>query len=227
MITILLIEDEEPIRNMVRFALSREGIDMIEAEDIATANKVLAERRPDLVLLDWMLPDTSGLQFLQSIQKDSDLNSVPVIMLTARAEEEDRIRGLEAGADDYIVKPFSPKEMIARVRAVIRRTTGGDIEGGLQAGDLTLNTVSYQVQCRGEEVPLGPTEFRLLRFLMSRPSRVYSRAQLLDNVWHSGGEVEERTVDVHIRRLRKALEPFEYDGIIQTVRGVGYRLHTD
>lgn len=225
MITILLVEDEEPIRNMVRFALSREGIDMLEAEDVATAWDVLANRRPDLILLDWMLPDVSGLQFLQNLQKEPELCNVPVIMLTARAEEEDRVRGLESGADDYIVKPFSPKEMIARVKAVVRRTTGGDLEGGLQAGELTLNTVSYQVQCSGDEVNLGPTEFRLLRFLMSHPGRVYSRAQLLDNVWHSGGEVEERTVDVHIRRLRKALEPCGYDSLIQTVRGVGYRLN--
>ena len=227
MITILLIEDEKPIRDMVRFALSREGIDMIEAGDVATAWDALAQRLPDLILLDWMLPDESGLNFLKSLRKESRFKTVPVIMLTARAEEEDRIRGLESGADDYVVKPFSPKEMIARVRAVIRRTTGGDVEGQLQAWDLVLNPASHKVICNNETVHLGPTEFRLLQFLMSHPGRVYSRSQLLDNVWAPGSVLEERTVDVHIRRLRKALEPFDHADLIQTVRGAGYSLNNE
>lgn len=227
MITILLIEDEKPIRDMVRFALSREGIDMIEASDVATAWDALARRLPDLILLDWMLPDESGLNFLKSLRKESRFKDVPIIMLTAKAEEEDRIRGLDSGADDYIVKPFSPKEMIARVRAVVRRSTGGDVEGQLQAWELILNPSSHKVTCQGASVHLGPTEFRLLQFLMSHPGRVYSRSQLLDNVWAPGSVLEERTVDVHVRRLRKALESFEHEDLIQTVRGAGYSLNTD
>lgn len=227
MICVLLIEDEEPIRTMVRLALSREGIDMLEAGDGASAQERLADRLPDLILLDWMLPDTDGIRILKALKKEARTKDIPVIMLTARAEEEDRIKGLETGADDYIVKPFSPKEMIARVRAVIRRTTGSDVDGLLQVDELVLNPESHQVYCEGQVVTLGPTEFRLLKFFMSHPGRVYSRSQLLDNVWTSGGLVEDRTVDVHIRRLRKALQPHGYDSLIQTVRGAGYGLKVE
>jgi two-component system phosphate regulon response regulator PhoB len=227
MITVLSIEDEEPIRNMMRFAFSREGIDMLEATDVASARDCLAGRLPDLILLDWMLPDESGLNYLKSLRKEARTRNIPVIMLTARAEEEDKIRGLEHGADDFITKPFSPKEMIARVRAVVRRATGGDVEGKLMAGDLQLNPTSHQVSYNGVLINMGPTEFRLLQFLMSHQGRVYSRNQLLDNVWLSGGEVEERTVDVHVRRVRKALEPHGCSNLIRTVRGAGYRMDAE
>ena len=222
--TVLLIEDEEPIRNMVRFALSREGIDMLEAEDGATARRQLADRLPHLILLDWMLPDTSGLDLLRDLGKDRRTATIPVIMLTARAEEEDKIRALDAGADDYITKPFSPKELIARINAVIRRATGSDVDGQLSLGSLVVDTTSHQVSCNGEEISMGPTEFRLLQFFLSHPERVYSRSQLLDNVWSNASAVEERTVDVHIRRLRKALAPWMCENMIQTVRGTGYRM---
>lgn len=223
MLRVLLIEDEKTIRDMVRFALSREGIDMQEAEDVAAARALLCSGIPDLILLDWMLPDVSGISFLRELRRDPLSREIPVIMLTARAEEEDRVRGLEHGADDYIVKPFSPREMIARVKAVIRRSVGSMRDGTLRAGDLVLDPASHKVHYNDVDIAMGPTEFRLLQFLMAHPERVYSRSQLLDNVWSPGAGIEERTVDVHIRRLRKVLEPFSADSMVQTVRGVGYR----
>jgi len=226
MITALIIEDEAPIRDMVRFALSREGIDMLEAEDIKNGWAQLAHRIPDVILLDWMLPDVSGLAFLQSLRNRAEFKNIPVIMLTARAEETDKVRGLESGADDFITKPFSPKELIARIKAVVRRSTGSDTQGQLSADRLRILPEQHLLSCDDQSFTIGPTEYRLLTFLMSHQERVYSRAQLLDNVWQSSDDVEERTVDVHIRRLRKALEPFEQDSLIQTVRGAGYRLST-
>lgn len=227
MITVLLVEDEEPIRNMVRYALSREGIDMREAADVRSAHDSLAACKPDIILLDWMLPDSSGLDFLRSLRKSAEFKRLPVVMLTARAEEEDKIRGLESGADDFITKPFSPKELIARVKAVVRRATGGDAEGQLQIGDLVLDTVRHEARYLGDPISLGPLEFRLLRFFMSHQGRVYSRSQLLDRVWFDGGNVDERTVDVHIRRLRKSLQPVACNEYIHTVRGAGYRMSED
>jgi len=224
MIRVLLIEDEEPIRNMIRFALSREGIDMIEAADAMSARQLLENNLPDLILLDWMLPEISGIDLLCELKKNHELLKIPVIMLTAKAEEEDKIMGLEAGADDYITKPFSPKELVARIKAVNRRTIGSDINDLIRVGEMQINLATHQVSCDGNILHLGPIEFRLLVFLASHIDRVYSRSSLLNNVWVDMLDVEERTVDVYIRRLRKSLEPFSCKNMIKTVRGAGYKL---
>ncbi len=221
--TILLVEDEPAIRTMVTMALERAGFTTMEAADATEAEHLLADRRPDLLLLDWMLPGTSGIELARRLRKDDYTKDLPVIMLTARSEEDDRIRGLEVGADDYLTKPFSPRELIARINAVLRRTVGDSAGGLLEAEGLLLDGNSHRVTADGQGVDIGPTEFRLLRFFMSHPERVYSRTQLLDMVWSRGAFVEERTVDVHIRRLRKALEPTGHDRLVQTVRGAGYR----
>ena len=221
---ILLVEDEVPIRDMVRFALSRTGMEMLDAETVQQAEELLITRRPDLILLDWMLPDENGLVLLRRLRKDKDRRDIPVIMLTARAGEEDKIKGLEFGADDYITKPFSPPELIARIKAVLRRATGADTSGTLRAGKLSLQPGARLVRCDEKKIDLGPTEYRLLEFLLSHAGRVYSRGQLLDYVWPDVGEREERTVDVSIRRLRKALAPHACDVMIRTVRGAGYSL---
>lgn len=220
---ILVVEDEGPIRDMLRFALERDGFRVAEAGTVAAARQRIAERRPDLVLLDWMLPGVSGVSFAQELKADPGFSDIPLVMVTARAEEEDKVRALNLGADDYVTKPFSFPELTARMRAVLRRTVPGGARERLQAGDLVLEPASQRVSVRGEEVHLGPTEYRLLLFLISRPERVFTREQVLDRVWGQGVYVEERTVDVHIRRLRKALEPYRCEGMVQTVRGSGYR----
>jgi two-component system, OmpR family, phosphate regulon response regulator PhoB len=220
---ILIVEDEKPIRDMIAFGLRRSGLEVREAEDCRTARIEIANRLPDLVLIDWMLPDMSGLELTRLLKKDPQTRELPIIMLTARAEEEDKIRGLEGGADDYITKPFSPRELAARIRVVLRRGAPEEDEEILSAGGLKLNTASHRVTGGEELVALGPTEYRLLKFFMGHPDRVYTRGQLLDRVWGGNVYVEERTVDVHIRRLRKALEPSGCDRLIQTVRGAGYR----
>jgi two-component system phosphate regulon response regulator PhoB len=222
---ILIVEDEKPIRDMIAFGLKRAGFEVLEAPDCATARACVADHFPDLMLVDWMLPDASGLELTRWMKKQSDAREMPVIMLTAKAEEEDKIRGLEGGADDYVTKPFSPRELLARINAVLRRTNGDD-EGQLVAEGLILDPSSHRVRADDVDVSLGPTEFRLLSFFMAHRERVYSRSQLLDRVWGGNVYVEERTVDVHIRRLRKALEPKGYDRFIQTVRGAGYRFST-
>jgi two-component system phosphate regulon response regulator PhoB len=222
---ILVVEDEKPIRDMVAFGLRRGGFEVLEAEDCAEARARMADRFPDLALVDWMLPDMSGLEFTRSLKKSGATRDLPVIMLTARAEEEDKVRGLEGGADDYVTKPFSPKELLARINAVLRRS-GTGVDEVVEADGLELDAASHRVRAAGSEVAVGPTEFRLLRFFMTHRERVYSRGQLLDRVWGGNVYVEERTVDVHIRRLRKALEAGGYDRFIQTVRGAGYRFST-
>lgn len=222
--TILLVEDEQAIREMLALALTREGFEVIEAADARQAEAQLAERLPDLVLLDWMLPGRSGIEIARSLRRDEYSRELPIIMLTARGEEDDRIRGLEAGADDYVVKPFSPRELIARIKAVLRRSRGDDGEGVIALEGLRLDTLAHRLTIDESPLEMGPTEFRLLHFLLSHSERVFSRGQLLDQVWGRGSFVEERTVDVHILRLRKALEPFGYDRYVQTVRGAGYRL---
>jgi len=222
--TILFVEDEAPIRDMVRFALSRAGMEMLEAADTAQAESLLRMRRPDLILLDWMLPEESGIELLRRLRRDPERRDLPVIMLTAMAGEEQKVKGLEVGADDYITKPFSPPELIARIRAVLRRASGSDQAGLLHLGELILDPAAHQVRWKERPVALGPTEYRLLRFLLGHPGRVYSRGQLLDYAWPSDEVREERTVDVSIRRLRKALAPLGLDGCIETVRGAGYRL---
>ncbi|MEX2575946.1 MAG: phosphate regulon transcriptional regulator PhoB [Halofilum sp. (in: g-proteobacteria)] len=221
--TILLVEDEAEIREMISRVLAREGFEVFTAADAVEGHQRIAERVPDLMLVDWMLPGTSGIELVRRCRQDELTAEVPVIMLTARVEENDRVHGLEAGADDYVIKPFSPRELAARIRAVLRRSAGQDAEGTLTAGPLTLSTVSHRVQVGDRPLEIGPTEFRLLRFLMSHPERVYTRAQLLDQVWSREVVVEERTVDVHVLRLRKLLKPHGLDTAVQTVRGAGYR----
>lgn len=222
---ILVVDDEASIREMVHFTLERNGYQIHEAGDTRGAQLQIAEHRPDLILLDWMLPDMSGVDFARRLKKERDTTEIPIIMLTARAEEDDKIRGLESGADDYITKPFSPRELMARIKAVLRRLPGHG-QNKLNADGLELDLESHRVTAKEQAVELGPTEFRLLHFFISHPDRVYSRTQLLDQVWGSNVYVEERTVDVHIRRLRKALEESGYDRFIQTIRSAGYRFST-
>lgn len=220
--TILLVEDDAAIREMVVFALEKEGFNVLEAADGQAAMVLVANERPDLVLLDWMLPGASGIEICRELKRDEDTRELPVIMLTARGEEDDRVQGLEIGADDYISKPFSVRELVARIKAVLRRASP-EQDGVLEANGLVLDAVSARVSCGDTSIHLGPTEYRLLHFFMSHPDRVYNRAQLLDQVWGANVYVEERTVDVHIRRLRKALEPVNAQELVQTVRGLGYR----
>ena len=222
---ILIVEDEQPIREMIAFHLAREGFEILQAEVCRGARRLVADERPDLALIDWMLPDVSGLELTRMLKRDKDYEDLSIIMLTARAEERDKVSGLDGGADDYITKPFSPRELIARIQAVLRRSAAGS-EPTLRAGALELDSAGHRVLCSGKEVRLGPTEYRLLHFLMTHPERVYSRSQLLDRVWGTNVYVEERTVDVHVRRLRKALSADEADQYIQTVRGAGYRFST-
>jgi two-component system, OmpR family, phosphate regulon response regulator PhoB len=219
---ILVVEDERAIREMVCFNLGRAGYHVSPAADAREARASIADQRPDLVLMDWMLPDISGLELTRQLKRDPETKEIPVIMLTARGEEDDRVAGLDGGADDYVVKPFAPRELLARIRAALRRREAADAEV-VTAGTLKLDSASHQVSAGGVEVALGPTEYRLLEFFMRHSDRVYSRAQLLDRVWGGNVYVEERTVDVHIRRLRKALTPTGHDSFIRTVRGAGYR----
>ena len=220
---ILIVEDERPIREMIAFGLKRAGFDVREAEDCRTARAALADRRPDLVLLDWMLPDMSGLELARALKRDRETRELPIILLTARAEETDKVAGLDGGADDYVTKPFSPRELLARINAVLRRTAPNAGEERIEFEGLALDQASHRVLVGERTVPLGPTEYRMLEFFMTHPERVYTRDQLLDRIWGGNVYVEERTIDVHIRRLRKALEEFGYDRFIQTVRGAGYR----
>lgn len=222
---ILVVEDEAPIRQMIAFNLTRAGFEVAEAEDCNQARRRIADSRPDLVLVDWMLPDSSGLELTRTLRRDEASREVPIIMLTARAEERDKVQGLDGGADDYITKPFSPRELLSRINAVLRRAAAPADEE-LVAGELRLDPVSHRVYVSEQELALGPTEYRLLKFLMENRDRVYSRAQLLDFVWGQNVYVEERTVDVHVRRLRKVLEPSGTDLYVQTVRGAGYRFST-
>lgn len=223
---ILVVEDEAPIREMVSFVLAQNGFLPVEAEDYDSAVNLLIEPYPDLILLDWMLPGGSGIQFIKYLKRDAITREIPVMMLTARGEEEDRVRGLEVGADDYITKPFSPKELIARIKAVIRRISPMAVEDVIEMHGLSLDPSSHRVMTGTDPLDMGPTEFKLLHFFMTHPERVYSREQLLNNVWGTNVYVEDRTVDVHIRRLRKALESSGHDKMVQTVRGTGYRFST-
>jgi len=223
---ILIVEDEKPIRDMIAFGLRRAGFTVSEAEDCSEARSRIADSRPDLLLVDWMLPDQSGLELTRAIKRNKETQDLPVILLTARAEEQDKVAGLEGGADDYVTKPFSPRELLARIQAVLRRTSPTAAGEAIEAGALKLDPVSHRVIAGEQTVSLGPTEYRLLQFFMEHPDRVYARSQLLDRVWGGNVYVEERTVDVHIRRLRKALEPFSCDSLVQTVRGSGYRFST-
>lgn len=223
---ILIVEDEIAIREMLHIALDKAGFSVAEAADVQQARLSIFNRLPDLILLDWMLPEVSGLEFARQLKKDPKMKSLPIIMLTAKTEESDKVRGLEVGADDYVTKPFSPRELIARIKAVLRRTSTVDDTKQLIIDKLCLDTIEHRVSVGGEEILMGPTEFRLLHFFMQHPERVYNRTQMLDQVWGNDVYIEERTVDVHIRRLRKALATYGYDDLIQTVRGVGYRFST-
>ena len=220
---ILVVEDERPIREMIAFGLRRAGFAVREAADARSGRAEVANKLPDLLLVDWMLPDTSGLEFTRALKRDRETRELPVIMLTARAEEGDKVAGLEGGADDYITKPFSPRELLARINAVLRRAMPAEGSERIDIEGLVLDQSSQRVSSGERTVALGPTEYRMLAFFMTHPERVYTREQLLDRVWGGNVYVEERTIDVHIRRLRKALEEFGYDRLIQTVRGSGYR----
>lgn len=227
---ILIVEDEKPIRDMIAFGLRRAGYDVREAEDCREARERIVDVRPDLMLVDWMLPDMSGLELTRSLKRAKDTEEIPVIMLTARAEEQDKVGGLEGGADDYITKPFSPKELMARIKAVLRRRAPQLTDDAVELGGLKLDPVTHRLSGSRSgnhlSLDIGPTEFRLLHFFMTHPERVYSRAQLLDQVWGDHVFLEERTVDVHIRRLRHALTPSGHEHLVETVRGSGYRFST-
>lgn len=223
---ILVVEDEAPIREMICFVLEQKGYQTVEAEDYDSAINKLCEPYPDLILLDWMLPGGSGINYIKHLKREELTRHIPVVMLTARGEEEDKVRGLEVGADDYVTKPFSPKELVARLKAVIRRVTPTALEDVIDVQGLQLDPVSHRVMSNDEPLDMGPTEFKMLHFFMTHQERVYSREQLLNNVWGTNVYVEDRTVDVHIRRLRKALETAGHDKLVQTVRGAGYRFST-
>jgi two-component system, OmpR family, phosphate regulon response regulator PhoB len=222
--TILVVEDEPAIQELIAYNLKQAGHQPMRADNAEQAMNLVSNALPDLILLDWMLPGMSGIDLARRLRTDKRTKTVPIIMLTARSEEQDKLAGLDTGADDYITKPFSPRELNARIKAVLRRRAPQMTDDVVQIGGLRLDPGSHRVTGNSEPVELGPTEFRLLHFLMTHPERVHSRTQLLDHVWGDHVFVEERTVDVHIRRLRKALEPTRLDRLIQTVRGTGYRL---
>ena len=223
--TVLIVDDEAAIREMIAVALQMAGYSCLEAENAQSAHAIVVDHQPDIILLDWMMPDVSGIELARRLKRETAYADIPIIMLTARSEEDNKIQGLEAGADDYITKPFSPRELIARLKAVLRRTATAGIDEPIEVEGLRLDPSSHRVSSGETELEFGPTEFRLLQFFMTHPERAYARSQLLDQVW--GGNVygEERTVDVHIRRLRLALGA-EHEHLVQTVRGTGYRFST-
>jgi two-component system phosphate regulon response regulator PhoB len=222
--TILVVEDEPAILELLKVNLVYAGYEVKSAGDAETAHAMLKEALPDLLLLDWMLPGQSGLALAKQLRADTRTKDLPVIMVTARSDEADRVAGLEAWVDDYVTKPFSPRELKARIKSVLRRRAPEAAQEPLVVGGLKLDPVTHRVTANGQSVNLGPTEYRLLRFLLARPERVHSRTQLLDQVWGDNVYIEERTVDVHVRRLRLALEPFGLANLVETVRGSGYRL---
>jgi len=221
--TILIVEDEAAIRDMLKIILEQAGFKTLLAEEAASAQIQLTDHSPDLIVLDWMLPGISGVDWARRLKKDASYSEIPIILLTARGEEEDKVRGLEIGADDYITKPFSPKELIARIRAVLRRV--GKLSGSTQIslGDITLDTEQHRITIGNRHLDVSPTEFRLMHFFMTHPDKVFSRTQLLDQVWGRSVYIDERTVDVYILRLRKILAEFGKEDVVQTVRGFGYR----
>jgi len=224
--TILVVEDEPAIQELISVNLSFAGHKVLRALDAEQAKILINAELPDLILLDWMLPGASGLTLARSLRSNERTKEIPIIMLTAKSAEEDKVEGLESGADDYITKPFSPKELMARIKAVLRRRAPQLTDDEIEIAGLKLDPVSHRITGNGNNLPLGPTEFRLLHFFMTHPERVFTRGQLLDQVWGDHVFLEERTVDVHIRRLRKALEPTEHHNLIETVRGSGYRFTT-
>ena len=220
---ILVVEDDRAIRDMLNFVLAQHRFNIIESNDAESAQQRILQKPPNLILLDWMLPGKSGIDFAQQLRADPNTRDIPIIMITAKGEEIDKVSGLNSGADDYITKPFSPRELIARIKAVLRRGAHTDDQEVVAISGLTLNRSLHQVKAHGHPLDLGPTEFKLLHFLMQHPGRVYGRDQLLDRVWGRDVFVEERTVDVCVRRLRKTLEPHGFDKFVETIRGVGYR----
>ena len=222
--TILIVEDEAPLVTLLRYNLEREGFAVLDAQDGEEALAIAREQKPDLVLLDWMLPLMSGIELCRQLRRNPETRALPVVMLTARGEEGDKLRGLDSGADDYVTKPFSPSELVARIRAVLRRAHPAPLDETLRYEDLAMDLAAHRVRRNGRELHLGPTEFRLLRFFLEHPGRVFSREQLLDGVWGRDVYVEPRTVDVHIRRLRKAINGPRDRDLIRTVRAAGYAL---
>lgn len=221
---ILIVEDEPAIREMVVMTLEMGGFDSLQAADVSEAHQQVVDHRPSLILLDWMLPgDKSGVDFCRMLKSDEMLSEIPVIMLTAKSEEDSKVHGLDAGADDYMTKPFSTRELISRIKAVLRRSSAMSSDKPIEIGQLSLDTKSQRVTAAGKVIEVGPTEYRLLAFFMSHPERAYTRTQLLDQVWGGNVYIEDRTIDVHIKRLRKLLRPYDCDTLIQTVRGTGYR----
>jgi len=223
-LNILVVEDEDAIREMLVMVLEQASLNVIAVASAEEAQHSLADNaRPDLVLLDWMLPGISGVELARRLKKDDLYKDLPIILLTARGEEEDKVRGLEIGADDYMTKPFSPKELVARIKAVLRRSGKNIAEEILNVGDISLDVNKHRITIENKVVVVSPTEFKLMHFFMTHQDNVYSRTQLLDQVWGRSAYIEERTVDVHIRRLRKILKDFNKDDLVQTVRGFGYR----
>ncbi len=222
-VNVLVVDDDEAIREMLTEMLGRSGMNVRCAADAGAALLSIGEEKPDVILLDWMMPGMSGPQLTRRLRREAVTATIPIIMLTAKGFEDDRVTGLNAGADDYIGKPFSSRELVARINAVMRRTKPGDSDGKLKAGNIVMDTASHQVLIDGKPVHFGPTEYRLLEFFLTHPNRAYSRSQLLDHVWGTNAYLEERTVDVHIRRLRKILQVAAIDSHVQTVRGHGYR----
>ena len=223
--TVLIVDDEAAIREMIAVALQMAGYRCLEAENAQSAHAIVVDHQPDIILLDWMMPEVSGIELARRLKRETAYADIPIIMLTARSEEDNKIQGLEAGADDYITKPFSPRELIARLKAVLRRTATAGIDEPIEVEGLRLDPSSHRVSSGETELEFGPTEFRLLQFFMTHPERAYTRSQLLDQVWGGNVYVEERTVDVHIRRLRLALGS-QHEHLVQTVRGTGYRFST-
>ena len=223
MAELLVVDDEAPIRNLISFSLQRQPYHVVEAADGNEALRRIQQSKPDLILLDWMLPDMSGIELIKSLRQDALYGNITIIMLTARAEEENKLRGFKAGADDYVTKPFSPKELAARIEAMLRRVQP-KLQSVIEIGGLILDKVKHEVVINGQKVHVGRREYQLLSFLMENANRVFSRQQLLDNVWGRESEVTERTVDVHVRRVRKILMQGGYQHLLVTVRGSGYRL---
>ena len=222
--SLLVVEDEEAIRDMLRFALPQQEFKLWDAETVARAIRLLADHIPDLIILDWMLPDKSGIEFIKWIKRKETLKDIPIIMLTAKAEEEQKIQGLMTGADDYVTKPFSTAELTARIRAILRRGIVASPDNEFVIGDLTLNAHNHSVQVRGESIELMPLEYKLLHFFLAHPNKAYSRDQLINHIWGGSVYIDDRTVDVQIKRLRSKLKPYHYDKLIKTIRGSGYML---
>ena len=224
--TILVVDDETSIREMLVISLESAGYNVLQAENAKTAHSLVLDKHPDLILLDWMMPVTTGLELLRRLKRDEMTDHIPVIMLTAKAEESSKISGLDSGADDYIAKPFSPRELLSRVKAILRRVSREELKDTIVVGDLEFDPLEHRISIAGNLINLAPNEFRLLQFFLTHQERVYSRDQILDYVWGKNVYLDERTVDVHIRRLRKAISVAGHDDYVQTVRGAGYRFST-